>query len=333
MVRIRKCTIILLVLVLLVTMLASCGDKNENDDGLKNVSVVLDWYPNAVHAFLYTAIERGYFEEEGLDVNIQFPSNENDALSLVAAGKVDIGVYYQQDVIQAVADADAEIKSIGSVVQSPLNIILSLKDKNITSPSDLEGKTVGYAGTALSEAIVYSMLDYVGADKDKVELVNVGFELMSSMTTGNVDATIGCFINHEVPQMEKEGFDVNYFLVNEYGIPEYYDLVFVANNKSIKEEQDVLAGFLRAAAKGFEDFKTDPEGCLQILLDNQSAENFPLDSDVEAKSIATLLPLMEKENSPFLSQSEEVWQENIDWMLENGLITRAIAPEDVMAVI
>ncbi|MBE6030159.1 MAG: ABC transporter substrate-binding protein [Clostridiales bacterium] len=328
----KKIIAVLLVMIMLLGSLAACGG-GKDDDGLKDMTVVLDWYPNAVHAFLYTAIERGYFEEEGLDVTIQFPSNENDALSLVAAGKVDIGVYYQQDVIQAVADADAEIKCIGSVVQSPLNIILSLKEKGITSPADLEGKTVGYAGTALSEALVYSMLDYVGADRENVELVNVGFDLMSSMTTGNVDATIGCFVNHEVPQMEKEGFEVNYFMVDDYGVPEYYDLVFVANNKAIEEDTETLAAFLRAADKGFDDFQADPEGCLAILLENQNEENFPLDPDVEAVSIDTLLPLMEKENSPFLAQSKELWQNNIDWMLESGLIDEAPEVEDVMVEI
>lgn len=330
----KKIIAVLLVMIMLLGSLAACGGGNDSEDsGLREINVVLDWYPNALHAFIYTAIEKGYYEEEGLDVKIQFPSNENDALSLVAAGRAEIGVYYQQDIIQAVADADAEIKGIGAVVQSPLNIILSLKDENITSPNDLEGKTVGYAGTALSEALVYSMLDYTGADRDSVELVNVGFELMSSMTTGNVDATIGCLVNHEVPQMEKEGFEVNYFMVNEYGVPNYYEAVFLANNNMIEGEAGVLEGFLRASEKGFRDFQNDPEGCLQILLDNQNEENFPLDPDVEMQSVNTLLPLMETEEFAFLEMSEEVWQENIDWMFESGLISEKPEVEDVMTEI
>lgn len=329
----RKIISILLVVLMLVSGLAACSGGSDADSDLREMNVVLDWYPNALHTFIYTAIEKGYYEEEGLDVKIQFPSNENDALSLVAAGRAEIGVYYQQDIIQAVADADAEIKGIGAVVQSPLNIILSLKEENITSPKDLEGKTVGYAGTALSEALVYSMLDYVGADKEKVELVNVGFDLMSSMTTGNVDATIGCLVNHEVPQMEKEGFEVNYFMVNEYGVPNYYEAVFVANNSMIEGEPEILEAFLRASEKGFRDFQSDPEGSLRILLDNQNEENFPLDSDVEMQSVNTLLPLMENEAFTFLEMSEEVWQENIDWMFESGLIKEAPEVSDVMTVI
>lgn len=304
---------------------AGSGDSEE----LKELTVVLDWYPNALHTFIYTAIERGYYEEEGLKVNVQFPSNSTDAISLVAAGRADIGLYYQHDVIQAVAEQGVGIKSIGAVVQSPLNVILSLKDKNITRPADMEGKTIGYGGTALSEALVKTMVEADGADFSNIELIDVGFDLMSSMTTGNVDATIGCLVNHEVPQMEEEGFEVNYFLVNEYGITNYYEAVFLANDEAIENDSDTFAGFLRASKKGFEDFKADPEGCLDILLNNQNEENFPLSETVETKSCETLLPLMETEDAEFLSQSDECWQENIDWMLESGLITNEVTPDDV----
>lgn len=310
----------------------SDADKAEKKK-LREVNVVLDWYPNAIHTFLYTAIERGYYEEEGLDVKIRFPSNANDAISMVAAGKAEIGMYYQQDTIQAVANQGAGILSVGAVVQSPLNIILSLKDKNITTPKDLVGKTVGYGGTVLSESLVKCMMEYVGADASDVNLVDVGFDLMSSMTTGNVDATIGCLVNHEVPQMEEEGFELNYFPVTGYGIPNYYEEVFLTNNKLLEEEPEVVQGFLRASKKGFDDFKADPDGCLAILMNNQNEANFPLTQSVEEESCKTLLPLMETDSAEFLSQTDECWQENIDWMFENGLIDKKIEVEDVMTVV
>ncbi len=337
----KRCISIVLLLALVASLfLTGCGDtakkeesKTADDADLREVNVVLDWYPNALHTFLYVAMERGYFEEEGLKINIQFPSNANDAISLVAAGKAEIGLYYQQDVIQARANQDVPVKSIGAVVQSPLNIILSLKDKNITKPEDLVGKTIGYAGTELSEALVRAMMEYVGADASDVKMVDVGFELMSSMTTGNVDATIGCLVNHEVPQMEEEGFEVNYFMVNGYGVPNYYECVLVANDESIENDSEMLAGFLRACRKGFADFQEDPDGCLQILLDNQNEENFPLTKSVEQKSCEVLLPLMATEEVEFLTQTEETWQENINWMKEQGLISEDVAVSDVMATI
>ena len=295
----------------------------------RELDVVLDWYPNALHAFLYVAIEKGYFADEGLKVNIRFPANDNDAMSLVAAGRADIGLYYQQDVIQVRANQGVPVKSIGAVVQGPLNIVLALKDRGIASPTDLVGKTVGYAGTQLSEALVRSIMEYVGADYSDVTLIDVGFDLMSAMTTGNVDATIGCLVNHEVPQLEEEGFEVTWFDLDDYGVPTYYEGIFLASDTMIEQEPDTLQSFLQACAKGFDDMKADPEAALRILLDNQEAENFPLSETVERSSMTVLLPMMETAEAAFLSQSDACWQENIDWMLEQGLIESPVALDDV----
>lgn len=329
----KRIVSMLLACVLLLCCVSGCGAKNNDDNNttgdLKELDVVLDWYPNALHAFMYVAMEKGYYADEGLKINIRFPSNANDAISLVAAGQADIGLYYQQDVIQARAEQNVPVKSIGAVVQAPLNIVLSLKDKNITDAKDLVGKTIGYAGTELSEALIRSIMDYVGADYSDVTLIDVGFDLMSSMTTGNVDATIGCLVNHEVPQMEEEGFEVNWFDLDDYGVPTYYEGVFLANDDAIANDSETLAAFLRASAKGFADMKADPEEALRILLANQNEENFPLSETVERKSMATLLPLMETADATFLSQTDECWQKNIDWMLAQNLITKAPALDDV----
>ena len=308
---------------------ASSAEQKEKKP-LREMNVVLDWYPNAIHSFLYAAIERGYFEEEGLDVKIRFPANENDAIALVAAGRAEIGLYYQQDAIQAVVNQGVGIKSIGAVCQTPLNVILSLKEKNVNSPKDFEGRTVGYGGTALSEAMVEAIMKNAGADPAKVNLQNVGFDLMSSMTTGQVDATIGCLVNHEVPQLEEEGFEVSWFQLTDYGMPNFYELVFLANDKMIEEEPETLKGFLRACEKGFADFRDDTDAVLQILLDNQSEENFPLSPTVEQKSAAELLPRMETKDAPFGTQTEENWKENIDWMYEQGLIERVPEVSEIM---
>ena len=321
---------ILSILLACALMLCGCSTNNNgNSNQLKELDVVLDWYPNALHAFMYVAIEKGYYEEEGLKVNIQFPSNSNDAISLVAAGQADIGLYYQQDVIQARTKQNVPVKSIGAVVQGPLNIVLSLEEKNITTAEDLVGKTIGYAGTELSEALIRSIMNDVGADYSDVTMIDVGFDLMSSMTTGNVDATIGCLVNHEVPQMEEEGFSVNWFDLDEYGVPTYYEGVFLANDDAIQNDSETLKAFLRASAKGFADMKANPEEALQILLANQNEENFPLSETVERKSVEVLLPMMETADAAFLSQSDECWQENIDWMLEQGLISETVNLDEV----
>ena len=191
---------------------------------------------------------------------------------------------------------------------------------------------MGYSGTTLSEAMLRSNLEYVeGADtQSNMELIDVGFDLMSSMTTGQVDATIGCMRNHEVPQMESEGFAVQYYSPSEYGVPQYYELVLVASNDSLENNPEKITKFLRASQKGFDFMKENPEEALQILLNNQNEENFPLKEEVEKQSMDILLPLMETETTPFLSQDAQVWQNSIDWMVKEGIVAEnAITPEDV----
>lgn len=300
----------------------------ENAEDLVELDVILDWYPNAVHTFLYVAAEKGYFAEEGLEVNIQFPSNENDALSLVAAGKADIGIYYQQDIITTRTNQDVPVKAIGAITQEPLNIILSLSDEEITEPADLEGKTIGYGGTDISAALVEYIMEETGVEFEEDQLINVGFDLISSMTTGNVDATIGCMVNHEVPELEEEGFEVNYFYLDDYGVPSYYELVFLSNDEFIENDAETLAAFLRACEKGFDFMQENPKEALEILLENQNAENFPLSETVEEESLEILLPVMEEEDQPFLSMESSVWEENISWLYEQGLTDEMLDAEE-----
>ena len=309
------------------TAIGESGMKTE----LEKVSLVLDWYPNAVHQVFYAGMEKGFYEEEGIRLEILFPSGTSDGLSMPAVGAADLGLYYMHDVIMAAADQDVPVKTIGTLVQAPLAVVMSLGGQEIYTPADLEGKTLGHEGSALSEAKIQAMLDCVKVSGDQVAAVDVGFDLMSSMTTGQVDATIGCLINHDVPQLEEEGFPVNYFLVTEYGIPDYYELVFVIGEEQLLENPEKYERFLRATNKAYEYMAENPEEALQILLQNQNAENFPLSETVEEKSSAYLAAVYAAEGHSFLDQDKAVWEENIQWMKERGLIKGEITADEIVA--
>lgn len=300
-----------------------CGGSEPaaEDNGLEDFSIVLDWYPNAIHSFLYVAQEKGYFAEEGLNLVVNFPANTNDGISLPAAGKADVGMYYLQDAILTAVEEDVPIVSIGAVAQESLNVVISLKESGIDGAEDLEGKKIGYAGTVLSEEQIKSMLEHVGLAADSCEFVDVGFDLLTATTTGQVDATIGNMVNHEVPQLEEEGIEINYFFPTDFGVPEVYELVFLAGKDAVENNPEKLQKFLRACQKGFDFMQENPEEALQILLDHQNAENFPLSETVETKSMQVLLPVMETADAPFLSQDTAVWQQNADWLYERGLLS------------
>lgn len=321
---------LLLVLICLIGTGCSAGTQSSKKDSakLEDVDVVLDWYPNAIHSFIYAAIENGYYKEQGLNVHIKFPSNATDPLTLTAANKATIGIYYQPDIIMSRANENIPIKSVGAIVHTPLNVVIALKEKNINSPKDLAGKTIGFSGNPLNVEYVKTMIKADGGDPSSIKTIDVGFELLSSMTTKKVDATTGGLINHEVPVLKHEGHQLNYFDPSKYGVPNYYEEIFVASDKTIKEKPETLKKFMKASQKGFEFMKQNPDKALKILMNNQQKENFPLVEAVEKESMSTLLPKMDSKEEPFLTQNKKVWEDHINWLYQKGLIKQKPKAED-----
>lgn len=324
--------VLIMMLCIVVGLLTACAGKSstggEEKKQLKDFSIMLDWYPNAVHSYLYIAKEKGYFEEEGLNVDIQFPANPTDPINLAAAGKVTLGISYQPDVIIARANQDVKIKSVGAIVRSPLNRVIFMEDSEIQSPKDLEGKKVGFPGIPLNESLIQSMVKNDGGNPENVEMIDVGFELGSSIVSKNVDAVIGAYINHEVPVLKHEGHETRNINPTEFGIPSYYELVAVTSDQTWEEEQEHIKAFWRAATKGYEFTAENPEEALEILLSNQDEANFPLVEEVEVQSLEILLPLMKSE-SGFGSQDKKQWEETISWMKEAELIEKEPVVDEI----
>lgn len=336
----KKFLAVILAGIMVLGTAACSSSKAEKSDGadangeaqeLSDFDIVLDWYPNAVHSFIYVGIEKGYYAEEGLNVNVQFPSNTNDAISLTAAGKADAGLYYQPNIISTAANQDIPVKVLGTVVQHPLNIIMSLRESNINGPEDLAGKVIGYPGTTDNEIFVKAMMEHVGLTYEDTTMQDVGFDLNTALITGNVDAIAGGYINHEYPTLLQEGYDVTYFNFTEGGVPDYEELVLVTGEKQLQEESDKLAAFVRASKRAFEDVKEDPQAALDILLSNQDDANYPLNPEIEKASMDILLPLMYCDEQDFLTVNEQSWQDTIDWLTEQGLLQKEITVDELVA--
>ncbi len=316
----------ILTVLILVTLLLSCNSKKE--DNLKEVSIILDWYPNAVHSFLYTAVEKGYFKDEGIKLNIIYPSSPSDSLTLPAAKKADIGISYLNSVIMARANENVPIKSFGAILQRSVNTVISLKEKNITSPKDFQNKIAGTSGGILSETYLKSMMISQNLDPNSLKITDVGFELLTSMITNQVDFTIGNMINHEVPVIKEKGIDINYFLIDNFGIPQAYELILVANDELLNQNKDTYTKVLKAMQKGFEDVKNNPSESLNLLLSKQAVDQFPLSETVEKESLEILLPIMETPQNKFLTQTKKVWENNVNWLYENGIIQKKLPAEN-----
>ncbi|WP_307475852.1 ABC transporter substrate-binding protein [Paenibacillus harenae] len=321
----KKGTSFYIALVLVLIGVTGCGSNKQTGSGETELTVLLDWYPNAVHTFLYAAEEQGFFEEAGLKVNLQTPAGTNDALKLVATGKADLALSYQMQV--AISRSEGiPIVSVGAIVRHPLNQLMVLDSGEIQSPKDLVGKKIGYPSIPLDEAIVDTMVKSDGGDPAKLNYVDVGWDLIPAMTTKKVDAIIGGYINHEKLLLEKEGEKLIAFDPSRYGVPDYYELVLTASEDGLKSNSDAIKKFMEAAAKGQEYTASHPDEALQILLDKQD-EQFPLDAEIERKSLDILLPLMDAGMEPFGSQSEKSWSSIIAWLKEQGQIKQDVNAE------
>jgi putative hydroxymethylpyrimidine transport system substrate-binding protein len=321
----RKPLALLLSAVLALTIAGCSGPKKPDLTGGQakpgNVTVVLDWYPNAVHTFLYVAQEKGYFKEAGLDVTFKMPAdNPADGLKLVAAGKETFALYYPSDLLQARAEGVKAV-SLAAIVRSPLNVLMA--DASIKSPKDLAGKTVGFPSLPIDQEFVKTMVQKDGGDPAKVKFQDVGFDLMPAISGKKVDAIVGGYLNHEKLLLEKEGVKLNTMKLTDWGVPNYYELILVGAEDV---SPDLTKKFWSAAQKGFAWTQQHPAEALEILLAKQSKE-FPLDKDVETKSLQILLPLMANGDN-FGAQSADDWKKLGDWLKEKGIIPASLKVEE-----
>ena len=320
-----------LFLIAIGLMLVGCSGtaKSSNDIGqneLEDISIMLDWYPNAVHSAIYLAQEKGYFEDEGLNVKVEMPADTNDPLKLAATGKVDLAISYQTQAIVARAEG-IPIVSIATLVRHSLDGIMYKQESGITRPRDLEGKIVGYPSSSVSEEVVATMVENDGGDMSKVQITDVGWDLMPSLSTDNVDAIVGAYVNHEFVILNKEGYNVQIFDPSEFGVPDTYELILVTGEKTLEKKKPSFEKFWRAITKAQEKVEENPEGGLQVLLDHEN-ESFPLDKETELEGLAILLPLMDHPDLPFGFQEEAVWQDLADWLYDEKVITKKVNPNE-----
>ena len=326
----KKVSMLLVIVMMLSLVLSGCTstkEEKESSEGLKEINVLLDWYPNAVHSFLYAAEEQGYFKEAGLKVNLITPSGTEDGIKLVAANQADLAISYPKQIILARGE-DIPVKSVGAIVRSSLNQLMVRKDAGVKTLKDLEGKKIGYPSFDIDIETVKAMVAEAGGDPSKIEFVDVGYELMAAIQTKRVDGIIGGYINHEKILLEKEGIELDTFNPTDYKVPNNYELAFIASDDAIKNNNETIQAFLDAAKKGFEYTQSNPDKALELVLNVQN-ENFPLDTEIEKKSLEILLPLMENESGKFLSQEEENWTKNVNWLKEKNLLKKEVNSKDL----
>ena len=280
----------------------------------EKITVSLDWTPNTNHTGLYAAIHQGYYEEEGLNVEIIQPP-EGTAETVVAADQAQFGVGYQESVTFARLE-DMPIVSVATVIQHNTSGFASVKEKGIASPADFEGKRYGGWGSPVEKATLKALMNKYDAEVEKVEIITSGDMDFFAASEKDIDFA-WIFEGWTGIEARIRGIELNYIdLGQENEALDYYTPVIITNEKNINENPDIVRAFMRATTKGYEYSIENPEAAAEILLENAPE----LDRTLVIESQKYLSDKYQAEAEQWGIQKEEVWQNYTDWLFENDLI-------------
>ena len=309
----------LAVLLACTLALAACGTKQDSlsAPGVKPFTVMLDFFPNADHAPLYSAIAGGDFRAVGLDVKPIAPAEPAEPLKLLAAGKVDMAISYEPELLLA-RDQGLQLVSIGALVQRPLTSIIALPGSHVSSVADLAGKTVGTAGIPYQAAELHTALEHAGVNPSSVHEVNVGFNLVPAMLSHKVDATLGGFWNYEAIQLRLMHKNPVVIPVDQAGVPKYDELVLAVRSGEARTRGQDLRAFMQALTRGQSAVRANPAAAASLL----KAANPTLEPKLQLESIRQTLPatVPVEAGKPYGWQDPSAWAAFGDWMYAHGLV-------------
>jgi len=324
--RVRR-AILATAVALAALALAACGEKGEGSSGADDeLTLALDFYVNPDHAGIYEALELGLFEKAGLEVDPQVPSDPSAPIRQVAAGRADLAISYEPEVLLA-HDEGLPVTAVGAIVPRPLTSLISLPAAGIGSPADLRGKTVATAGIPYQAAFMDAILERAGLASGDVEQVDVGFNLLPAVLSGQADAMLGGFLNVEGVDLEQRGEHPRVEPVDRLGVPTYDELVLVANSDRVANDPEPLRRFLGALERGTEAAASDPKQATDAILEAGDG----LEPGLTAAEVDRTLPvLLPGEGKPFGYMDPKEWEAFAAFMADKGLIDEPPGPGDVL---
>ncbi len=306
--------------ILLTGQTDNYADSHEKTETEK-VTLLLDWFPNVDHAPLYVAQENKIFAKHGLEVELLWGGDPDAPLKLVAAGEYPFAVSYQQSVTIARASEEVlPVKSIGLLVEHPLNTISFLKKTGIKTPADFKGKKIGYTVAPLDVLLFNAIAANAGLSEDDYELINVGTNILAPLLSGQIDAVIGPFRNYEINMLKLEGAEADFFALEKHGIPDYYELVIITNDTYLEKQPETAKKLMMAVQEAIQFTKENPDDALQLFFQaNPDARK-----DLEELAFRDTLDLF----ATTQVQSAEKWDAFAKFAYEKGLISKTVEAKD-----
>ncbi len=313
--RFKKDLLAALVVTLVVIsliMTAGCEPGLAGDER-EEVSVILDWTPNTNHTGLYVALEKGYYAEEGLNVEVSQLSS-GGVEQVVASGKSQFGVTYQEAVTFARLQ-DVPVVSIAAIIQNNTSGFASLKEKGIETPADFAGLSYGGWGSPVEEATIRYLMEKYGATFDQVEILTTGVVDFFAATEKDADFS-WIYYGWDGIAAEMKGIELNYIeLREEDAVFDYYTPVLVAGEKLLEENPELVERFMRATARGYMAAVDDPRSAAEILLEYAPE----LDRDLVVASQNWLQDKFQGSAEVWGWQEAEVWSSYAQWLYDNEL--------------
>ncbi len=317
--------------VALALGLAACGGSGDEvttgtPSNPQPFTLELDWYANPDHAGIYTAIDRGFFRQVGLEVKPQIPSDPSAPIKEVAAGRVDLAVSYEPEVLLA-ADRGLDVEAVAALADEPLTSLISLPRAGIASAADLAGKTVGTAGIPYQSDYLDTIEQAAGLPDSAVKEVNVGLNLLPALIGGKVDAILGGFRNIEGVDLQQRGLDPRIVPVDQLGVPTYDELVIVARKETVDDHPEAIRAFIEGLARGTDYARAHAQEAANALLSAGKGLD-PMQTRAEVQ--ATLPLLGPPTGRPYGYMDPAAWSAYAAWMAQHDLISRAPGTSDVL---
>lgn len=324
----KKRIVAVMIAVIMVLGLAACAQKNTTEPAKEvkekadkeKITFVLDWTPNTNHTGVYVAQELGYFEDAGLEVEVIQPP-EGGALPLVAAGKAEFSVSFQEEIAAAItSDSPLDVTAVGTILQHNTSGIISLKEDNILSPKDMENKVYATWDMPVEKAILKQVISKDGGNYDKVKMIpNTVTDIISALKT-DVD-TVWIYYGWDGVATKVKGLDTNFFLFKDIDpVLDFYTPVIATSQKYLSENGDTAKKFLAAVAKGYEYAIKNPEEAAKILVKHAPE----VDIELATASQKYLSDQYKAEVQQWGYIDQKRWDGFYTWMYDNQLIPKKI---------
>jgi putative hydroxymethylpyrimidine transport system substrate-binding protein len=310
--------------------LSACGSGDDATTGSASnpepFTLDLDWYVNPDHAGIYSALDRGFFRQVGLDVQPQVPSDPSAPIKEVAAGRADLAVSYEPEVLLA-RNQGLDVEAVAAIVNRPLTSLISLPQGGIGGAVDLQGKTVGTAGIPYQSDYLKTILGTAGLSSSSAKEVDVGLNLLPALIGGEVDAILGGYRNIEGVDLQQRGLNPRIVPVDQLGVPTYDELVLVARSSTVDRHPEAIRSFIAALARGTAyAIAHPPEAANAVLSAGKGLD--PMQTRAEVSATVPLLTGVHGRPYGFMDPAQ--WRAYAQWMATHGLISHAPSTSEVL---